>query len=99
MLFEALSRVHWNVFLRWVNYEDYSWRLEPLNETLEYLCQKMHGLKDRTPPSDLQEKLEVIFVLLLLLITKSSLYENLKHPSNLSCLFSEIIRIGSLPYN
>lgn len=59
MVFEAMSRVHWNAFVQWTIYENHNWRLESLNEALEDLYHDVHGWTNSSPPSDVNDRLKV----------------------------------------
>ena len=64
ILLEALSRLHWNRFLQWLESEDYSWRVEPLNECLELICGKFKGKVDLTDDiEEINEMQQVEFLL------------------------------------
>ena len=62
MMLEAMRRLHWEEFTKWVDAEDYGFRLECLNSLIREMLSEIETtrhLSDIDQPR-LQEKLEVI---------------------------------------
>ena len=43
---EAMRRLHWDQFIRWIKLEDYEFRLEPLNLALEELLSDIEDISN-----------------------------------------------------
>ena len=54
---EAMWRLYWEEFHKWLRNEEYEWRLDPLNRCLEELCTDFNP--ESIERNKIQDKLQV----------------------------------------
>ena len=56
---EALWQLYWKQFVKWTQEEDYTWRLDPLNTSLEELYSEFDDINLWQLDNRMHEKLQV----------------------------------------
>ena len=69
-MLEAMRRLYWEEFLKWLKIEDYEWRLDHLNTLLEEFCHECDDI-DSIDKTRIKERTEVRKEILLITLTFS----------------------------
>ena len=70
-MLEAIRRLYWEEFLKWLKIEDYEWRLDHLNTLLEEFYHEFDDI-DTIDKTRIEERTEVRKGILLITLTFSA---------------------------